>query len=147
MPGHLVFSGSQAWEVVRRLPGRKDAVAARLRRKAAFLRAGDVDAVVATGAAVGAILENARRSNPDLIVMGSPHRSWFDRVLFGSTLRRVLRRATVPVLGGARRRWRSAMAEREATSPPARRPGMDPFCRWTCRCVTRPPMQLPSQVG
>ena len=63
-----------------------------------MFRPGDVDTVVATGAAVGAILENARRSNPDLIVMGSPHRSWFDRVLFGSTLRRVLRRATVPVL-------------------------------------------------
>jgi hypothetical protein len=30
--------------------------------------------------------------------MGIAHRSWLDRLLFGSTLRRVVRRATVPVL-------------------------------------------------
>lgn len=30
--------------------------------------------------------------------MGIAHRSWLDRVVFGSTLRRVLRRATAPVL-------------------------------------------------
>jgi universal stress protein family protein len=30
--------------------------------------------------------------------MGIAHRSWLDRLVFGSTLRRVLQRATVPVL-------------------------------------------------
>ena len=94
----MVFSGSEAWEVVRRLPAQKEAVAERLRRKAAFFGADDVDTEVATGVADGAILETARRSDADLIVMGIAHRSWLDRVLFGSTLRRVLRRATVPVL-------------------------------------------------
>ena len=98
VPRRMALSGSGAWEVVRRLPGQKEAVAERLRRKAAFFGAGDVDTEVATGLPEGAILETARRSDPDLIVMGTARRSWLDRVLFGSTLRRVLRRATVPVL-------------------------------------------------
>jgi nucleotide-binding universal stress UspA family protein len=97
-PQHMVFSGGEAWEVVRRLPAQVEAVAERLRRKAAFFGADDVDTEVATGVADGAILETARRSDVDLIVMGVAHRSWLDRLLFGSTLRRVLRRATVPVL-------------------------------------------------
>ena len=90
----MVFSGSEAWEVVRRLRAQKQAVVERLRRKAAFFGARDVDTEVTTGVAEGAILE----SDADLIVMGIAYRSWLDRVLFGSTLRRVLRRATVPVL-------------------------------------------------
>ena len=95
---HMTFSGGGAWEAIRRLPAQKEAAAERLRRKASFFGAGDVDTEVATGLADGAILEIARRSDPDLIVMGSAHRSWLDRMLFGSTLRRVLRRSTVPVL-------------------------------------------------
>ncbi len=95
---HMTFSGGRAWEVIRRLPAQKEAAAAHLRRKAAFFGANDVDTEVATGLAHGAILEIARRSDPDLIVMGSAHRSWLDRMLFGSTLRRVLRQSTVPVL-------------------------------------------------
>ena len=98
VPGHTIVSGAGAWEVIRRLPARKKAAADRLRRKAALFGAPDVDTEVATGLADGAILEIARRTNPDLIVMGISHRSWFEQVLFGSTLRRVLRRATVPVL-------------------------------------------------
>ena len=98
VPQHMVFSGSEAWEVVRRLPAQVEAVAERLRRKAAFFGADDVDTEVATGVADGAILEIATRSDADLVVMGIAHRSWLDRMLFGSTLRRVLRRATVPVL-------------------------------------------------
>ena len=94
----MTFSGGGAWDLIRRLPALKEAAAERLRRKAAFFGAHDVDTEVATGLADGAILETARRSDPDLIVMGSAHRSGFDRVLLGSTLRRVLRRATVPVL-------------------------------------------------
>ena len=95
---HMTLSGGAAWEVIRQLPAQKEAAAERLRRKAAFFGANDVDTEVATGVADGAILEIARRSDPDLIVMGSAHRSWLDRMLFGSTLRRVLRRSTVPVL-------------------------------------------------
>ena len=95
---HMTFSGGGAWEVIRQLPAQKEAAAERLRRKASFFGADDVDTEVATGLADGAILEIARRSDPDLVVMGSAHRSWLDRVLLRSTLRRVLRRARVPVL-------------------------------------------------
>jgi nucleotide-binding universal stress UspA family protein len=98
VPRHMVFSGSEAWQVVRRLPAHVGAVSGRLRRKAAFFGADDVGTEVATGAADSAILEIARRSDTDLIVMGVAHRPWLHRVLVGSTLRRVLRRATVPVL-------------------------------------------------
>jgi nucleotide-binding universal stress UspA family protein len=95
---HMTFSGGGAWEVIRRLPAQKQAAAERLRRNASFFGADDVDTEVATGLADRAILEIARRSDPDLIVIGSAHRSWLDRVLHRSTLHRVLRRARVPVL-------------------------------------------------
>lgn len=98
VPQHMVFSGSKAWEMVRQLPAQVEAAAERLRRKAAFFGAVDVDTAVATGVADGTILEAATHTDADLIVMGIARRSWPDRVLFGSTLRRVLRRATVPVL-------------------------------------------------
>lgn len=98
VPRHTAFSGSEAWEVIRRLPARLDATAQRLRRQAAFFGAADIATEVATGDAHGAILEVANRSDADLVVMGIAHRSWVDRALFGSTLRRVLRRASAPVL-------------------------------------------------
>ena len=94
----MVFSGSEAWEAARRLAAQMDALAERLRRKAAFFGANDVDTEVATGLTAGAILEFAARRDVDLIVMGIALRSWLDRQMFGSTLRRVLRRATMPVL-------------------------------------------------
>jgi nucleotide-binding universal stress UspA family protein len=98
VPRQMVFSGSQAWGVVRRVPAELEGAANRLRRKAAMFGVRDVDTAVATGDADRAILEAASRVDPDLIVMGISRRAWLDRVLFGSTLRRVLRRATVPVL-------------------------------------------------
>lgn len=98
VPQHMVFSGGEAWKIIRRLSGQKEAVAEGLRRQAAFFGADDVDTEVATGFADGAIHEIAARSDADLVVMGIAQRSWFERLLFGSTLRRVLRRATVPVL-------------------------------------------------
>lgn len=97
-PRQMVFSGSAAWALVQRLPAERQAAAERLRRKAAFFGAADADTEVMTGVAGGAILEAAERTEAELIVMGTAHRSWLDRLLFGSTLRRVLRRAHVPVL-------------------------------------------------
>jgi nucleotide-binding universal stress UspA family protein len=94
----LVFSGSEAWELVRRLPAQRDAVAARLRRKAASFGAGNVETAVVTGIADGAILDSAERSGADVMVIGVARRSWLDRLVFGSTLRRVLRRTRIPVL-------------------------------------------------
>lgn len=98
VPRHMVFSGSEAWNVVQRLPAQLDVAASRLRRKAAMWGVTDVDTEVATGDVQRAILEVAARSDADLIVMGIAHRSWLDRMVFGSTLRRVVRRAMVPVL-------------------------------------------------
>jgi nucleotide-binding universal stress UspA family protein len=98
VPQHMVLSGSEAWELVRRLPAQAAGVAERLRRRASLFGAHDVDTEVSTGAADAAILEVAARHDADLVVMGIAHRSWLDRLLSGSILRRVLRRATVPVL-------------------------------------------------
>jgi nucleotide-binding universal stress UspA family protein len=116
VPEHMIFSGGEAWGVARRVPAQTNAVAARLRRKAALFGADDVDTAVVTGGAGDAIPETATRKEADLVVMGIAHRSWIDRVLFGSTLRRVLRRATVPVLAipvmaGARRRPNDPVVE------------------------------------
>jgi nucleotide-binding universal stress UspA family protein len=98
VPEPMVFSSGEGWEMGRRLSMRVESVEDRLRREAAFLGANDVDIEVATGEAGRAILEITSRTDPDLVVMGATHRSWIDRVVFGSTLRRVLRRATVPIL-------------------------------------------------
>ena len=146
VPRHMTFSGGGAWEVVRRLPARKEAAAERLRRKAAFFGADDVDTEVATGLADGAILEIARRSDPDLIVMGSAHRSWLDRVLFGSTLRRVLRRATVPVLvvpvvAGAHTWPNEHLVDQLGSRV------VDRFRRRACRRVTGATMKFSSHGG
>ncbi len=98
MPRELVFSGGEALELARQLPAQLDATANRLRRTAAALGVHNVDTEVVTGEAVDVIRELAARRDPDLVVMGIAHRSWLGRVVFGSVLRRVLRRATVPVL-------------------------------------------------
>ena len=61
-------------------------------------RVGDVESLVVTGVPSRRIVETAASSNADLIVMGVAPRTPFDEAVFGSTLRGVLRRATVPVL-------------------------------------------------
>ena len=98
VPQRMVFSGSEALRLVRQLPAHVQAVTKRLRRRAAVVGANDVETEVVTGVADRAILTIATRSDTDLVVMGVARRSCLDRLLFGSTLRRVLRRATVPVL-------------------------------------------------
>jgi nucleotide-binding universal stress UspA family protein len=94
----MTFSAGAAREVMRELVADQRAAADRLRRKASFFGAHDVDTEVTSGRAGGAIVDTSRRVEPDLIVMGIARRSWFDRVVAGSTLPGVLRRATVPVL-------------------------------------------------
>jgi hypothetical protein len=58
----------------------------------------DAEPVVVTGDAPLGIIETATSTAADLIVMGVAPRTRIDEVVFGSTLRAVLRRATQPVL-------------------------------------------------
>ena len=73
-------------------------VAQRLRKKIPGNVSVRVDARVTIGHPHRAILDVASEVSADLIVMGVPPRSRLDEVLFGSTLRKVLRRSTIPVL-------------------------------------------------
>jgi nucleotide-binding universal stress UspA family protein len=56
------------------------------------------EAMVAEGRPADAILETAHRENVKLIVMGVQARGALDRLLFGSTTRRVMQAAMCPVL-------------------------------------------------
>lgn len=57
-----------------------------------------VDCEVAVGDAGEAILDATRRHRPDLLVLGSHHAGWLDRVLIGSVSERVVQRAEGSVL-------------------------------------------------
>ena len=97
-PHHMVFSGGEALRVTRNLRAQAAQVAEHLRRKIPANAGIRVDARVTTGDPHRGILDIASEVKADLIVMGVPPRSRFDEVLFGSTLRSVLRRAKIPVL-------------------------------------------------
>jgi nucleotide-binding universal stress UspA family protein len=58
----------------------------------------DVEYLVARGLPYEQILRIARDKKADLIVMSSHGKSGVDKVIFGSTAQRVVRRATCPVL-------------------------------------------------
>ena len=94
----MVFSGGEAVRVARNLQGQAAQVAERLRQKIPANVRIRVDARVTTGDPHRGILGIASEVKADLIVMGVPPRSRFDEVLFGSTLRNVLRRTKIPVL-------------------------------------------------
>ena len=120
---HMAFSGGEAGRAARRLRDRALQEAERLREKIPVQVR--VDARVTTSAPHRAILEAASEVDADLIVMGVPPRSRFDEVLFGSTLRRVLRGTKIPVLvlpvpAGAHP-WLE-QTDGEAVAPAARRP-------------------------
>lgn len=97
-PHHMVYSGGEALRVARNLKGQAAQVAEHLRRKIPADANIRVDARVTTGDPHRGILDVASEVKADLIVMGVPPRGRFDEVLFGSTLRSVLRRAKIPVL-------------------------------------------------
>ena len=92
------FSGGEAVSVARSLRRQADQIAERLRRRVPADVRIRVDVRVTTGDPHRAILGVASEVAADLVVMGVPPRSRFDEALFGSTLRHVLRRATLPVL-------------------------------------------------
>lgn len=93
---HMVFSGGEAGRAAKSLRDQASQAAERLRGKIpADVR---VDARVTTGDPHRAILDIASEVDADLIVMGVPPRRRVDEMLFGSTLRRVLRRTKIPVM-------------------------------------------------
>jgi nucleotide-binding universal stress UspA family protein len=98
LPRQMVFSGGEAARLVSQLPAEASAIAARLKRKGRALGAGEAEPVVVTGVPHRTIIDAAANGDADLIVMGVAPRTAFDEAAFGSTLRAVLRRATVPVL-------------------------------------------------
>jgi nucleotide-binding universal stress UspA family protein len=97
-PHRMAFSGGEAFAAARSLREQAAEVAEQLRRKIPVDARIRVDARVTTGDPHRGILDVASEVNADLILMGVPPRNRFDEMLFGSTLRRVLRRATIPVL-------------------------------------------------
>lgn len=97
-PGRMVFSGFEALGAIDEIHAKAAKVAARLRRAIPASAAGRVDSRVTTGEPQRGILDVAAQVDADLIVIGVPPRSRFDEVLFGSTLRGVVRRASCPVL-------------------------------------------------
>lgn len=97
-PEHMVFSGGEAAHFVRGLPADAKVLSEWLKRKAMALGHRDAEPVVVTGDAPLGIIETATSTAADLIVMGVAPRTRIDEVVFGSTLRAVLRRATQPVL-------------------------------------------------
>jgi len=94
----MALSGGEAWRHVQRWPAEVRMLSERLKRKAMALGSGDAEPVVVTGNAFRGIVAIAKETSADLIVMGVAPRSRFDEALSGSTLRAVLRSATVPVL-------------------------------------------------
>jgi nucleotide-binding universal stress UspA family protein len=97
-PHRPVYSGAAAARVARNLRGQAAHLAERLRKKTPADVRIRVDARITTGAPHHGILEVASEVNADLIVMGVPPRSRLDEMLFGSTLRNVLRRTKIPML-------------------------------------------------
>jgi len=97
-PEHMVFSGGEAWRLVQRLPVNAELRSEVLKRTARAHGAPNAEPVVATGDAHRLIVDTVTETAADLIVMGVAPRSWMDEMVSGSTLRAVLRHATVPVL-------------------------------------------------
>ena len=96
--GRMVFSGGEAANAIDEAHADAVNVATRLRQEIPGPLAERVEPRVTTGDPSRGILDVASEVNADLIVMGVPPRGRMDEVLFGSTLRGVLRRATLPVL-------------------------------------------------
>ena len=97
-PGRMVLSGSEAFSAIDEVHAEAANVAARLRRGIPASAASQVESRVTTGDPHRGILDVASQVHADLIVMGASPRGRVDELLFGSTLRGVLRRATSPVL-------------------------------------------------
>lgn len=99
-PYETVYSGSRAFRLIGEYRERVRRIEGELRRSVpsdAFNWC-EVGTRAVSGDAHRAIVATATEINADLIVMGLPHRSAWDRVVMGSTTMSVLRRASCPVL-------------------------------------------------
>ena len=97
-PGRMVFSAGEASNAIDDVHAEAFDAATRLRQEIPEILAERVQPRVTTGEPSRGILDVASQVKADLIVMGVPPRGRMDEVLFGSTLRGVLRRARIPVL-------------------------------------------------
>lgn len=121
-PAHMIFSGSEAWRVMQRLPAEERQAAVQLRRQAARLGDTNAGAQVVTGHPGTAIVTAAAEADADLVVMGVAPRTTLDRWVLGSTLDTVLRRTRTPVLvvsvvGGAEPWDENTFAEEASRAP------------------------------
>jgi nucleotide-binding universal stress UspA family protein len=94
----MVFSGGEAWRLVQQLPAHAKVLAERVKKRAIAFGASDAEPFVVTGNAHRGIVQTAKDTHADLIVMGVAPRTLIDEAVSGSTLRGVLRRAKTPVL-------------------------------------------------
>ena len=94
----MAFSGGEASLLIQRLPAELSVLSSRLRRKAMALGSGDAEPVVMTGDAGRGIVETAKTASAHIIVMAVAPRTRVDEIMSPSTLRAVLRRASIPVL-------------------------------------------------
>lgn len=95
---HMAFSGGEMRSLVNDVEMQARQVETRLRRMIPRHARVQVDARVERDSPERAILHVASEVEADLIAMGVNPRSRLDEIVFGSTLRRLLRRAQCPVL-------------------------------------------------
>ena len=103
------FTSEQIPDLVQNIEQSKAAAKERLARytEEALPPAVRWRALVVEGTPVDAILETAKDSNADLIVMGTHGRSGFNRLMLGSVTEKVLRQIRTPLLTT---RWRETAA-------------------------------------
>ena len=64
----------------------------------AHLHDNTIDTLVKEGDSAETILKTAHQSHASIIVMGSYHKQWLEKVLFGSVSENVLHEAAIPML-------------------------------------------------
>jgi len=99
-PYETVYSGARAFQLVDDYRARTAAISRELHRMVPpdAINWCEVNTSVVSGVVHRAILETAADVRADLIVMGVPDRSRFDRFVMGSATTPVLREANCPVL-------------------------------------------------
>lgn len=99
-PYESVYSGGQAFRLVREFRARVEQVNRELRSliPADALHWAEIDVTTMPGRAHEAIIKTASDRRADLIVLGLPNRPRVEEFVAGSTVHRVVRRTVAPVL-------------------------------------------------